>query len=424
MAVVGTTPDYVVKVCENCGEDVLFLLDPKFGTDPLLEGIDGSRLLFLPLEHTAEACAALQMHLSMENVSLEGIACFDCESLLQAGRLALLLRLPFPSLKGIANTRNKAALRTILRRKGLCMLEGTVAADLQETLDFFRRTNGSVVLKPLCASGSELVFHCRTECEIKVAVAVLTGQLRKRRGNPLFRLAPECDAGALDPCRCWLVEQFVSGPEFSCDFVLRAGAVTLIRETGKVKAEGQSFGSVLAYVMPPEYPDGFSRPTLCEVLRDAAAALGFERGYFMVDFIVRDGIPVIIEMTPRPGGDAIPDLVKMATGTDILCTYLDTVRNGFSPPRGVEQPCRALASVNIFADGAGIITRLDPARVAARPWAKRLFLKKNVGDRVTLPPDDFDNRLLGYCIVSPDPELGPISNYEAIRNLLEISIAA
>ena len=88
MAVVGTTPDYVVKIRENWGENALFLLDPTYRTDPLLKGVDDSSLLFMPLEKTQDALIALKTRLSQENRFLEGIACFDCESLMAAGRLA------------------------------------------------------------------------------------------------------------------------------------------------------------------------------------------------------------------------------------------------------------------------------------------------------------------------------------------------
>jgi hypothetical protein len=51
-----------------------------------------------------------------------------------------------------------------------------------------------------------------------------------------------------------------------------------------------------------------------------------------------------------------------------------------------------------------------------------LLLKKNVGDRVTLPPDDYDNRLLGHCIMHWDYGWEQAAACRRIQGLLKVSI--
>jgi len=143
----------------------------------------------------------------------------------------------------------------------------------------------------------------------------------------------------------------------------------------------------------------------------------------MADFIVPDdGFPVIIEMTPRPGGDSIPDLVAIATGYDLLGTHLHIMSGKFQPPEVFSMPPESFASINFFAPKEGEIIYLDPSRIFSLPWVKAMVLKKNVGDRIVFPPADYDNRLLGYCIVSLDLNSDLFSVSQYLQSLLKISI--
>jgi hypothetical protein len=45
-----------------------------------------------------------------------------------------------------------------------------------------------------------------------------------------------------------------------------------------------------------------------------------------------------------------------------------------------------------------------------------------VGDRVTLPPDDYDNRLLGHCIMHWDYGWEQVAACRRIQGLLRVSV--
>jgi biotin carboxylase len=422
--VVGTTPDYVRKIYNKYPETVLFVLDLRFQGDPFLEGIEKSALLFSSLEDFEQTMHVVDLNLSTNNVSPQGVACFDCESLIPAARLAHHLRLPFPSLEAIAHARNKFEARSLWKKAGILTPAAAIASNLNETLDFFRCIKRTMVLKPVSGSGSELVFKCDDEEEIKRAVRIMKDELLRREANPLFRPIPiPSKTIPIDPCRSWIVEEFVSGPEFSCDFMFQNGQIMILRETGKIKALDQLFGSVLAYTFPPSYPERFSGENLFYVLKRAAVSLGFIWGHFMADFIIPDdGLPVIIEMTPRPGGDSIPDLVEIATGYDLLGMHLHIMSGKFEPPEEFSMPPESFASINFFAPKEGKIIYLDTSRIFPLPWVKAMVLKKNVGDRIVFPPADYDNRLLGYCIVSLDLNSDLFSVSQYLQSLFKISI--
>lgn len=421
--IVGTTPDYVVKLYEGYSKSLLFLTDIRFQEDPLLRKLPASSLIFASLEKSDVACARTHEALRKGLPTPGGIGCFDCDSLLLASRLGLELGLRFPSWEAIARCRSKFESKKIWTGRGVASPIASIASSLPETLGFFKSHGRDMVLKPVAGSGSELLFHCNAESDVRKAVAVLEEELPKRRGNPLFRPFPgPAGDSFIDPCACWVVEEFISGPEFSCDFVLQDGEVLFIRETGKIKAADKPFGSVLAYTFPPRYPAGFQKRILKEVLKKATNSLGFDWGFFMVDYILHEGIPILIEMTPRPGGDSIPELVRAATGLDTLALYLDFARGDYKEPEEPALPPESFASLNFFAPSEGRIQLLDGAKVQASPHVKKLFFKKHKGDRVILPPKDYDNRLLGYCIIQTTPGLNLVEEARRLHQLIEVMI--
>ena len=421
--IVGTTPDYVAKLYEGYSKSLFFLTDRRFQGDPLLNDLPPSSLIFAPLQDAEAACRKTHDGLRAGRATPKGIACFDCDSLLLASRLGSELGLRFPPWEAIARSRSKFETKKIWSAHGVASPLASIASSLKETLSFFNTHSRNIVLKPVSGSGSELLFHCKDEAALTQAVKTLEEELPKRKENPLFRPFPSPAGGSpIDPCRCWVAEEFISGPEFSCDVVLHDEKIFFIRETGKIKATDKSFGSVLAYTFPPRYPSEFQKRILKEALKKATNSLGFDWGYFMVDYVLNQGTPILIELTPRPGGDSIPELVSAATGLDTLSLYLDFVQGRFREPEDLALAPESFASLNFFAPKEGRIEVLDGTRVQAFPHVKKLFFKKKAGDRVILPPKDYDNRLLGYGIIEATPGLDLVEETKRLQELLDVRI--
>ena len=421
--VIGTTPGYVEKIYRKYHESTLFVLDSCYRGAPLLDTVDESILIFTLLEDFEETLESIKRHLENGGLSARGVACFDCEALVIASKIAFNIGRPFPSEEVIIQTRNKLASRRIWRKSGIFSPEATGVSGLMGTLEFFHHVKKDIVLKPISGSGSELLFRCHNEEEIRKSVQVMEEQLPRRKSNPLFKSIPSISGAApVDPCETWIAEEFIQGPEFSYDFILQDGQVQILRETGKIKASEQPFGSILAYTFPPSYPKGFSPEIFSDMLKRATKSLGYNWGYFMVDFIICHDQPTIIEISPRPGGDSIPDLIEIATGYDLIGAYLDFSTGRCPSFKRVNTYSDSFVSINIYAPGKGTITYLDASQILSQAWVKALFLKKSVGDFVTLPPDDYDNRLLGYCIIKPEPGWDPITLYHNLQKLIKIRI--
>ncbi|MFH1490817.1 MAG: hypothetical protein ABII06_18090, partial [Pseudomonadota bacterium] len=168
--IVGTTPDYVLKIHNKYPGSALFLMDGAYRDDADLKALESAALVFSPHDQFGKTLQSLDGHLSVNGLSPGGVACFDCESLVLANRVARHKGLAFPPLEAILKARNKMESRRAWRKAGILCPDAAVASNLKETLAFSRTIEGDLVLKPLSGSGSELVFRCGNEREVEAAV--------------------------------------------------------------------------------------------------------------------------------------------------------------------------------------------------------------------------------------------------------------
>ena len=399
VVVVGTTSDYIELILRRCPDRAVFLTDAAHRAQAAEPAPHERSEVLCDLAEREGALAALLRHLDQWDIEASGVACFDDESMALAADVACALGLPYVSHDTVAACRSKLECKRLWAQAGLPCPQVALVRSAADAVAFLRRTGGSAVLKPLTGSGSELTFLCRDERACLAAFRALETGLPAHHDARMY--APQRTEGRwVDPRREFAIEEFVEGSEHSCDFVIDGDAVQLIRCARKVPAEGQSFGTTLAYVVPADLPADIAPERLGRQLRDAAHAVGARRAICMVDFVVRGGEAVMLELAPRPGGDCLPPLILASSGLDMLRLTLD-----FAERRPIAVPPRAawrrLVGLRLFAERAGTISRLDTSALLADPRVIDCYLKRSVGHQVVLPPADYDSRLLGHVTVEP-----------------------
>jgi biotin carboxylase len=415
--VVGTTPDYIDWIRRACPRRSLFVTDRKIRqrakeTDP-----GPSEELLCDLTDQAQALRTITAHTRQQGITIDGVACFDCESLSLAARLAETFGLSFPSPTAVANCRNKLRSKRLWLEKGLSAPQVVPVRQAEDVVGFFNRIGTDCVLKPVFGSGSELVFHCRTEDECRQAFALLDDGLCRRADNRLYR-----DASPDSPLM--LAEAFVDATEFSCDFLLENSRARLIRLCQKIPAvEGSPFGTTRGYLLVDTLP-GVQEETLCRHLAQAAMTLGLSRSICMADFMVRDGRVILLEITPRPGGDCLPALVRHAFGLDMLVLTLDLARNRSTGPEALPQHPECLAGLRLHARQAGVLKKINWEAVADDPRVREICPLRYPGDRVCLPPDDYETFLLGNIIFAPGSRENAVDECRLILSALTVEMEA
>jgi len=338
------------------------------------------------------ALAALARHLDRHGQRLSGIACYDCESLLLAAAAAEAHGLSFHPAPAIRAARDKGESKRLWRAASVPCPASAAASTLEEARRALEIVGLPAIVKPLTGAGSELVFRSETKEEalkaFKSACAALIAH-----GDP--RMYAEGGATLL-------FESFVSGPEFSADFLLEAGRARALRLGGKLVSREAECGIARAYVVPAFESMGVPASEVEEILARAATSLGFTGGLFMADFIVSGGTPKVLEVTPRVSGDCLPWLSRRASGLDTLGLTLDCAEG---LPLAIPEPgaWRPLVGLRLFARRAGTVKVLDGARLLSDPRVEEVHFYRRPGHRVALPPDDYHSRVLGHALFRPDP---------------------
>ena len=204
----------------------------------------------------------------------------------------------------------------------------------------------------------------------------------------------------MDSRREFVVETFIEGREYSCDVIINGDHLQIVRIAEKMPALDQTIGTTLAYMVPGQLPAGLDQLMFQRQLATAAHTLGIQRGLCMVDFIVSDCTPYFLELTPRPGGDCLPWLIRESCGLDMLGLALD-----FAAGIPIQLPqtsdWRRLVGVRFFAKTAGTIQSVDTSAIEQDGRIISYYLKARPGYRVSLPPEDYDSRILGHAVFEP-----------------------
>ena len=397
--VVGTTADYVEIIARRFPQRAIFITDCRERAKASEPPPSAEAELLCDLTKPTQVLAALRKHLDQWRLEPSGVACFDCESMPLAALIALSFGLSYPSAEAVSACRSKYVCKQVWRQAGLPCPDVELVHNASDAVSFLRRIDGPAVLKPLTGSGSELVFLCPTEEACVVAFDTLRFKLADHSNRRMY--APYlCGGREVDPRSVFVIEEFVRGDEYSCDFVVEAERVTILRIARKILDAKQAFGTTLAYVMPAELPTRVSYEDFRGQLRSAAGALGLERAICMLDFVVRDGRAFMIELSPRPGGDCLPHLLLMTCRMDILGCTLD-----FAEGRDVSLPKplrgKPLVGVRLFAAHSGEIDQVDSSALREDRRVLECYLKRGPGHQVVLPPGDYESRLLGHVIFEP-----------------------
>lgn len=410
----GTTADYIEWIRKTCPGRALFITDPMIRNRAEEDSPGGEEEILCAPGDLDQIRIALYRHLETWDQEITGVACFDCEAMEVASMIAADLYLESPGVSGIRNSRDKYISKKIWQQNGIPCPAAMPVNSAADAGRFLAKTGNGLVLKPIAGSGSELVFRCRTPKECEQAFKTIHNGLVERSSKPLFKITSSHN-------HLILAEERIDGIEFSCDFIVENDKVTIIRLTRKIKAVNRPFGTILGYLAPSFLPPGTDHSGFERMLFQGAKALGIKRGICMVDFIIRNHQPVLIEMTPRPGGDCLPFLLLEAGNLDIISLALDVAEKKPLPLNGADEFSPHIG-VRIFAHKSGVLKRIDPDRLRSEPEVKAIHFIRKPGHVITLPPRDYDSWLLGHVIIRADRDKDPEDQCRMISELVSLEI--
>ncbi|HOP47744.1 MAG TPA: ATP-grasp domain-containing protein [Desulfobacteraceae bacterium] len=391
--VVGTTTDYIDWIRKGNPKRAIFLTDRLIrqkGAEPCPSPEEE---ILCDLSDYNQSIQAVKKHIARNGFSINGIACFDCESMELSSFLAQYLELSYPDIETIRNCRDKYVSKVRWTENGLKSPAARLIKSREEASAFFRDIKGPCVLKPLSGSGSELVFCCTDEKSCEKVFNIIDSGIRERQANRMYHL-PDPEQAKV------IAEELIEGIEFSCDFMIEDNSLEVIRLTRKIHSPAGPLGTIRGYVLTDSLPDGIEEDHFLHILHKAASSLGVCRAICMLDFVARGHEIILLELTPRPGGDCLPFLLRRAWDFDILTSALDFAqkrRLRFSKPKNVE----SYIGLRLHAYHGGILERIDTERLRQDARVCEIFLTRGPGHLIRMPPEDYDSWLLGHVIFKP-----------------------
>jgi len=379
--VVGTTADYIDWIERHDESPVLFLTAPRERAKATRYLLPEHELL-ADLEHVDDCLLAVQNYSRSTETPVVALACFDDERLVLAAELAQALDLRFSSPQSIRQCLDKQESKRIWQQSGVPCPSATILSP-DPTAAELKRLARPCVLKPHCGSGSEHVFLCRTPKQVREAARVITSPSAHGRARATA-----------------VAEAFVDGDEFSCDFVVSDGRVTLLRSAGKCKAEDAPMGTTLAYILPATLPMAIRKTHLPAALLNATAALGIHHAICMADFIVKDGALFLLEISPRIGGDCLPHALFDAWGIDTIGAAM-AFAQGHTPSRWLRHGAPKVVGLRVFAPHRGTVAEVDTRGIDDDPRVISQHFATRRGRVVVMPPEDYSSWLLGHVIFQP-----------------------
>ncbi len=405
---VGSTADYIDWIQKSSPGNALFLTEPGVRHGAYEPCPTPAEEILCNLSDYGKIRRLLQQHLHDYDLSLGGVACYDCESMDLAAVLAQEFGLPYPSVQAVKNCRDKYRSKTLWQKQGLQTPRVKLIRSAAEAADFYRELGDACVLKPLSGSGSELIFRCEDVRACEQGFNDIQQGLQQRRENRLYTSYFSDDPVIL-------AESLVDGDEYSCDFVIENGRADVIRLTRKILSLHGPFGTTLGYLLPADLPAAINGDHFLQTLVRSAAALGIERAVCMLDFIIHQDQIFLLELTPRPGGDCLPFLLWHCWNLDILKLLLDFSRG--RPLRlNKKSDTRPCIGLRLHAGVGGTLKKIDDSQLRQDKRVADIYLKHRPGHRVKMPPKDYDTWILGHVIFHPDGHSEP---QDQCRELLE-----
>lgn len=314
------------------------------------------------------------------DLDLSGVIPYSEPAVLLAHRLATRLGLPHNARLRPESVRNKTLMRELLRGAGLPQPRTLLTTTAPISVSDLRGVRFPVVVKPDDGVGS---FGVTLSHNAEDAVAAVSAILA----------ADPFASGGWSIGDTVTIEEFVAGPEYSCEAIVLGGEVAWSGITTHVKNGGPDFDDIGHC-----FPGSTAAPASAvrEMAQRAVAGLGIDDGVCHIEFRESDCGPVIIEIANRVPAGGIPQIVEWAAGIRIEESALSIAAGIGRVARHGSGQCRYAGSRLHFAshpaipfpDGAALVESIVHAGPHAASDARPTQITELVGMSVVCGDDE------------------------------------
>lgn len=276
-------------------------------------------------------------------------SCFDglC---LSAARAAAALGLPHPPIDGLAAARDKGRTRLALEQRGIPSLHAQRLSGPDDLRPAAELIGFPAVLKPVDGTASHFVR--RVDRASELAAAYEQASQRLVDSWPALHRRN----GAAPPA--FLLEEYVSGPEYSLDLVVRGGQLHPIATFDKFIVDEDGFMEC-AFATPFLRGDEHLEAELWSYVESCIRAVGVDDTLAHVEVIVTDDGPRLVEINAgRPGGQILVRAILDLMGVDLLAELVALQTCAARPDQHAPKVEGQLATYTVFPPHSGRVTEL------------------------------------------------------------------
>lgn len=295
-----------------------------------------------------------------------------------AARLACDYGLPGPRVVTVHRCRDKVIMGERLASAGVPQARRQVVTSPDEAEAAVAAVGLPVVLKPSTGVASLFTVRCETAAEVRARLREFTAQISARTPAPLRRMRGR-----------WLVEQYLDGPAFSVESLVTGDVVEHIAVCEKGPVSGPFFREI-GHSTPPRLAAGMVSE-LTEMAARAIRALGIDWGVTHAEFkFTSAGDPHMLEIATRMGGGSIRQVVRLATGVDLVQLTLWLALGERPAVRtGTRANGTAAASRSLYPPRPGRLVCVDVAGLSRLPGVQAVNQWLQPGESYRIPPDGY-----------------------------------
>ncbi|MFH7596344.1 pyridoxal-phosphate dependent enzyme [Streptomyces racemochromogenes] len=322
-----------------------------------------------------------------------------------AARIARWLGLPGNAPEAVAVCRDKSALRERLRAAGVRQPRYALVREPAAAAAAVARTGLPCVVKPADDSGSTNVLLCADEAGVRAHIERILAIDTNVRGMPTARTV--------------LVEEYLDGPEYSVEMFGADGRTVCVGITAKSVTAGPHFVEH-RHLFPAPLPAATAQ-SITDTVTAALDAAGIRLGATHTEVKLTAEGPALVEINPRPAGGMIPELVRLATGVDLLDAQLRAALG--TPPQLKAEEAGHAGIQFLLADTDGTLTAVHGTEAAAAvEGVESVLVTAAPGTPVHRPRSASDR--LGHVIARHAEPTGVHAALDAARALVHLGIEA
>ncbi|WP_168350672.1 ATP-grasp domain-containing protein [Ligilactobacillus murinus] len=366
---------YILKEIHHAGVEIILVTENRISWEK--EFVDEYYELSLEKNNLEDVIK------SLKRIKADGIFTY-MEPLIEiTATLAKALGLNFISESSSHKVRDKYLMRKCFVDANMNVPKFKRCRDISEIESAIQSVGFPCVIKPVKGFSSINILKVRSEEDLDVIPVLLR--------NGLDEMGIESE---------YLVEEYISGKEISIEGILQGKKFIRLGITEKFKTLEPYFEE-LGHIEPLNLDPALEDIIENEILK-GVNELGLQNCAVHAELRIEKGVPYVIEIGARLGGDKIPFLVEKSSGicmsvlTAKVALNLEIETNNFLDRNSLQY-----AAIGFFIPkNKGIISGLpdknylkekDNGIIEFEFWNK-------IGDEVSLPPNNFFTRL-GYVLV-------------------------